>query len=85
MENDTQPYKTSDTPYAAFLHYHKHQLVSLRKDPNDFKRKVFIFVEQENTKDLEKEYYYGKPEVHPTIYYSAVRYMYKQLKEHGDK
>ena len=54
------PYKTSDTPFAAYLHYHKHVLVTLRDDPNDVRRKVYVFVQQETTKDLEKEYYHGR-------------------------
>jgi hypothetical protein len=80
-----EPYKTSDTPFAAFLHYHKHQLVSLRKDPNDVKRRVYIFIKQEITPELEKEYYTGEPQVNPGIYYRAIRTMYRQLREYGDK
>lgn len=75
------PYKTSDTPYAAFLHYHKHQFVTIRDDPNDVKRKVYVFVEKDNTKELQEEYYRGDPNVIAPMYYKSVRLMYAKLRE----
>jgi hypothetical protein len=76
-----EPYKSSDTPYAAFLHYHKHQVVTVREDPNDMRRKVFVFVEKDETKKLEKEFYEGEPTVNPLIYYKSVRFVYSKLRE----
>jgi hypothetical protein len=78
---ESKPYKTSDTPYAAFLHYHKHQFVTVRKDPNDIKRKVYVFIEIETTKDLEKEYYNGEPNVIAPLYYKSVRLMFAKLRD----
>lgn len=79
MNND--PYKTSDTPFAAYLHYHKHVLVTLRDDPNDVRRKVYVFVQQETTKDLEKEYYHGEGLAPAPQYYKSVRFMFAKLRE----
>jgi len=76
------PYKTSDTPYAAYLHYHKHQFVTIRKDPNDIKRKVYVFIEKDDTKELEKEFYFGEPNVIAPLYYKSVRLMYAKLRDH---
>ncbi len=76
-----EPYRTSDTPFAAYLHYHKHVLVTLRDDPNDFRRKVYVFVEQDNTKELENEYYHGEGSVPAPQYYKSVRLMFAKLRE----
>ncbi len=75
------PYRTSDTPFAAYLHYHKHVLVTLRDDPNDVRRKVYVFVQQETTKDLEKEYYHGEGLAPAPQYYKSVRFMFAKLRE----
>ena len=75
------PYKTSDTPYAAYLHYHKHQFVTIRKDPNDIKRKVYVFIEKADTKELEKEFYSGEPNVIAPMYYKSVRLMFAKLRD----
>jgi len=76
-----EPYRTSDTPFAAYLHYHKHVLVTLRDDPNDFRRKVYVFVEQDNTKELANEYYHGEGSVPAPQYYKSVRFMFAKLRE----
>jgi hypothetical protein len=55
-----EPYKTSDTPYAAFLHYSGHKLVGSRQDPNDFKREVCIFIFTDDIPKLEQEWRFGK-------------------------
>lgn len=54
------PYKTSDTPFAAFLHFSGHKLVTSRQDPNDYKREVIIFVFDEDIPVLEKEWRFGQ-------------------------
>lgn len=91
-----EPFKTSDTPFAAYLHYHKHVLVTLRNDPNDFKRKVFVFVAQDDTEQRLVEYYgeldedgipLARPTIKPTAevspgkYYGSVRFMFSKLRE----
>lgn len=55
-----EPYKTSDTPYAAFLHYSGHRLITSQQDPNDYKREVLVFMLDESIPELEKEWRLGK-------------------------
>jgi hypothetical protein len=55
-----EPYKTSDTPYAAYLHYRGHKLVTTRQDPNDYKREVLVFIYSEEIPKLEQEWRYGE-------------------------
>jgi hypothetical protein len=54
------PYKTSDTPFAAYLHYLSYKLVGSVQDPNDYKREVVIFVYNDEIPDLEVEWRAGK-------------------------
>lgn len=42
-----EPYSTSDTPFAAFLHLCGYQIVKSVQDPNDYKREVLLFVKDE--------------------------------------
>ena len=58
--NMPEPYKTSDTPYAAFLHYSGHRLITSQQDPNDYKREVVVFVFSDEIAELEKEWRLGK-------------------------
>lgn len=55
-----EPYRTSDTPYAAFLHYSGYRIVTSKQDPNDYKREVLVFVLDDNVPVLEKEWRLGK-------------------------
>lgn len=41
---ELNPYKTSDTPFAAYLHYLGYKIVGSTQDPNDYKREVVVFV-----------------------------------------
>lgn len=81
MSINAEPYRTSDTPFAAYLHYHKHVLVTLRDDPNDVRRKVYVFVQLPETKSLEEEYYKGEAAVPAPQYYKSVRFMFAKLRE----
>jgi hypothetical protein len=54
------PYKTSDTPYAAFLHYMGYRLVTSQQDPNDYKREVVVFVLDDKIPELEKDWRLGR-------------------------
>lgn len=56
----TKPYKTSDTPYAAFLHYSGYRLITSVQDPNDYKREVVVFILDDEIPQLEKEWQAGK-------------------------
>lgn len=55
-----EPYRTSDTPFAAFLHFSGHQLVGTRQDPNDYKREVLIFIYTDEIPKLEQAWRFGK-------------------------
>jgi hypothetical protein len=82
MENDLDPFTTSDTPLAAFLKYHNHAIVGMKPDPNDIKRKVYVFIKQDNTDILIEEFYHGEPMVNPHLYYRAlVKEVFKKLRE----
>lgn len=54
-----KPYRTSDTPFAAYLHYLGYKLVTSVQDPNDYKREVLVFVFDEKAPELEKEWRLG--------------------------
>jgi hypothetical protein len=54
------PYRTSDTPYAAFLHYSGVKLITTLQDPNDYKREVLVFMFQEEIPQLEKVWRLGE-------------------------
>ena len=55
-----EPYKTSDTPYAAFLHYSGHRLITSTQDPNDYKREVLVFMFDAQIPELEKDWRLGR-------------------------
>lgn len=55
-----EPYKTSDTPYAAYLHFMGHKLVGSVQDPNDYKREVCVFIYSEEIPKLEQLWRFSK-------------------------
>jgi hypothetical protein len=81
-ENEQDPYKTSDTPLAAYLLLKKHKFVVMRDDPNDRKRKVYVFIKQEETDDLVSEFYDGDSQVNAMDYYRAVKVISKKLQDY---
>lgn len=56
MENELEPYKTSDTPLAAYLKMKGMTLLTTRQDPNDFKRQIFVFVDTLDRPTYEQEF-----------------------------
>lgn len=60
LSTEMEPYKTSDTPYAAFLHYSGHKILGTRQDPNDYKREVLIFIYDPEIDELEAEWRSGQ-------------------------
>lgn len=74
------PYTTSDTSLAAFLDYKGNKMVGLMQDPNDSRRKVFVFIKEDNTLELEEEYNAGIVPVHLMLYYKSIRKMHHTLK-----
>lgn len=57
---DPVPYKTSDTPYAAYLHFSGHRLMGSLQDPNDYKREVVFFIHSPEIDELEDLWRVGK-------------------------
>jgi hypothetical protein len=84
-----EPIKTSDTSLAAYLHYKGHTLVGLMQDPNDAHRKVYVFIQKDDTGDVEEEYFENEITVHPKLYYKSIRIMHRTLRDgnliDGDK
>lgn len=76
-----EPFKTSDTSLAAYIHYNGHTFIGMMQDPNDSHRKVYVFVEKDNTNDLEDEYLSGEVLVNPKLYYKSIRIMHKYLRD----
>lgn len=78
---ETSPFKTSDTSLAAYLHYKNHTFIGIMKDPNDLQRKVFVFIETQDTKNCTDEYQTNQVEVNPKLYYKSIRIMHRMLRD----
>lgn len=76
-----EPFTTSDTSLAAYLHYKGHQFVGIMQDPNDMHRKIFVFVEKEETPLATEEYQTNEVTVHPKLYYKSIRIMHRMLRD----
>lgn len=57
---DPQPYRTSDTPFAAFLHFSGYKIIHSIQDPNDYKREVLLFLLDDGIPVLEADWRLGK-------------------------
>lgn len=75
------PFKTSDTSLAAYLHYKNHQFIGIMQDPNDLHRKVFVFIERDDTEPVVEEYQSHQITVHPKLYYKSIRIMHRMLRD----
>lgn len=53
---ELEPYKTSDTPFAAYLHMKGMRILTTVKDPNDHKRKIYVFVDEPLRPQYEEEF-----------------------------
>jgi hypothetical protein len=76
----SEPFKTSDTSLAAYLHLNGHTFVGMMQDPNDTHRKVYVFMEKDDTEDVESNYLSGEVNVNPKLYYKSIRIMHKYLR-----
>lgn len=56
QKDELEPYKTSDTPFAAFLHLQGMTPITTRDDPNDYKREVFIFIDVPEREQYEEDW-----------------------------
>lgn len=75
------PYKTSDTPFAAYLHYSGVKLATTRQDPNDYKREVLVFVATDNIEALEQEWKLGKAIGDLKRYHRSLKIVNNHIKE----
>ena len=82
--SDLEPFRTSDTPFAAYLLCNGQTLVTVIKDPNDVKRKVFVFARNDDTQDIEDSYYKQGAPTEAYKYYKSVRLIYRELKNYND-
>lgn len=80
-DSSPKPYKTSDTPYAAYLHYHGKIPLVMRPDPNDYKRLVFVFVHSAEIPTLEDEYRSGDPLVQLKKYHKSYKIVTRMVNE----
>lgn len=79
--NVPEPYKTSDTPYAAFLHYSGYRLITSVQDPNDYKREVMVFMFDEGITDLENEWRLGKAQGDLKKYHRSLKIVNRFINE----
>jgi hypothetical protein len=80
-----QPYRTSDTPYAAFLHYSGYRLITSQQDPNDYKREVIVFLLDDELLELEKAWRMGKAEGDFKKYHRSLKIVNRFVAEARNK
>lgn len=76
-----EPYKTSDTPFAAFLHLSGKKVVGTKQDPNDYKREVLIFVNDEDIPELEKTWMMNKATGDLKAYHRSLKLVNRLVNE----
>lgn len=81
IDKGIYPYRTSDTPYAAWLHYSGCSLIGTRPDPNDAKRKVYVFVYNADIPRLEQAFHHGSAPVEAKLYYKSYKIVTRFLRE----
>ena len=79
--NVPSPYTTSDTPYAAYLHYKGHKIVTTKQDPNDYKREVMVFVLDDEVPQLEEEWRSGQATGDLKLYYRSYKIVSRMVNE----
>lgn len=78
---ELNPYKTSDTPFAAYLHYSGLRPLTTKQDPNDYKREVLVFLDNERVKELEIEWQTGKAVGDLKKYYRSYKIVSNMIKQ----
>lgn len=81
MENKPKAYKTSDTPFAAYLHYSGHRLITSVQDPNDYRREVLVFVLDDTIPALEKEWRLGEANGDLKKYHRSLKIVNRTINE----
>jgi hypothetical protein len=80
-----EPYKTSDTPFAAFLHYFGYRILGTKQDPNDYKREVIIFLLDDRIPGLEKDWSQGLAEGNFKKYHRSLKIVNRTINENRRK
>lgn len=80
-----EPYATSDTPYAAFLHYSGLKLAGTIQDPNDFKREVCVFIYDDRIVDLESQWRLSKANGDLKKYHRSLKIVNRAVNENRKK
>lgn len=75
------PYKTSDTPFAAFLHLSGYKVLGTKQDPNDYKREVLVFLLDDNIPALEVEWRNGKVQGNLKLYHRSLKHVNRFVAE----
>lgn len=78
---EPQPYRTSDTPYAAFLHYNGYRIITSQQDPNDYKREVLVFLFDDDILVLEEEWRSGKAQGDLKKYHRSLKIVNRFISE----
>lgn len=82
---ELEPYRTSDTPFAAFLHYSGYKIAGSKQDPNDYKREVLVFVNDAEIPYLEADWRLGKATGDLRRYHRSLKIVNRYVKEQRDK
>lgn len=85
LGTDLEPYKTSDTPFAAYLHYSGHRIIGSVQDPNDYKREVLIFLATDELSDLENEWRRGEASGDFKRYHRSLKIVNRFVNENRKK
>lgn len=80
---DVEPYKTSDTPFAAYLYMNGMQILTVVPDPNDYKRLVFVFLDEDDRPLLEDKFKADDGEFKK--YYKSLRIVTRYINDHKQK
>lgn len=78
---ELEPYKTSDTPFAAYLVMCGMKLVGSVQDPNDYKREVVVFVSDTIIPDLEEDWKTSKAQGNLKTYHRSLKIVNRYINE----
>lgn len=79
------PYKSSDTPFAAYLHFTGYKIVGSIQDPNDYKREVLLFIHDDNIADLERAWILGEAVGDLKKYHRSLKIVNRYVNEQRNK
>lgn len=76
-----EPYRTSDTPFAAYLHYCGYKLAGTKQDPNDYKREVVVFIFDDDIPKHEESWRLSKAEGDLKKYHRSLKIVNRFVNE----